>query len=784
MKKGSHIRISTIFFSLLLLFGCAVFPSNFQGGFELTAYASSDILSEIPEYDGSPYTIVNDNIPEFDADDFTVESFEIYSDLDSLGRCGVAYANIGVDIMPTESRGDISSIHPTGWVQGKYEIVSGGYLYNRCHLIAFELTGENANEKNLITGTRYFNVEGMLPFENMVADYVKETENHVLYRVTPVYEEENLVANGVQMEAESVEDDGEGVLFNVYCYNVQPGVTIDYSTGENWLTDDADTETEYIEVADLIIQEDETKLSETDIESENISESEESEKAEEITEEPPETIPEETEEQVTEVIEDETEQWVYDGSLDLTEMTIDELKTFEDEIDDVIKLYHKPENKTKNDALDMVKGEIEEVFEQNDISVSWPWMGYDYTKDWDFYTVSTSLKYKEEDSKKSTNADVYAELLISGDESTICYITVADTVLIDEKDQIPDCLWLNAPEPYINEQTGLDLSVMEEDELENLKDRIKEEIAENHTTDPVVEDLVLSMTKYQVENQYNDPDWPWLNYTYTCDWGFYTLETSVTYKDSDDKKQKEQVYAEAYPSDDDYKLFYLSVGDDVLIDKREELPVEFRTGEVAESETAVTESEAVQTEETETDINEKETETEPSTGKAVTTTKTDTTTNTNVIKETETETESETEEDILYEKGSRGDSVKELQEKLISLGYLSGTADGIFGDMTEDAVKKFQKANGLVETGYVTAKMLDKIEEVENKAGKKKKEETETSSTEPAEISEKDKETMVWIPNSGSKYHSTPYCSGMKNPTQVTEAEAIARGYEPCLRCH
>ena len=183
--------------------------------------------------------ILNDNQPDFDADDLTTNSFEQYSDLDALNRCGPAYANIGKDLMPTEKRGSISNVKPSGWVTAKYDNVDGKYLYNRCHLIGYQLTGENANEKNLITGTRSMNVDGMLPFENMVADYVKETGNHVLYRVTPVFEGDNLVASGVQMEALSVEDKGEGVCFNVYTYNNQPGITINYATGESWLDNQA-----------------------------------------------------------------------------------------------------------------------------------------------------------------------------------------------------------------------------------------------------------------------------------------------------------------------------------------------------------------------------------------------------------------------------------------------------------------------------------------------------------------------------------------------------------------
>ena len=192
-------------------------------------------LSDIPEYTDSPYVAVNGNVPYFTEDDLTAVSFERYSDLDSLGRCGVAYASVSTDTMPTEKRGSIGEVKPTGWINAKYDFVDGKYLYNRCHLIGYQLTAENANEKNLITGTRYLNVQGMLPFENMTADYVKETKNHVLYRVTPVFKGDNLVADGVLMEAESVEDKGEGVEFCVFVYNVQPRVTIDYATGDSWL---------------------------------------------------------------------------------------------------------------------------------------------------------------------------------------------------------------------------------------------------------------------------------------------------------------------------------------------------------------------------------------------------------------------------------------------------------------------------------------------------------------------------------------------------------------------
>ena len=191
----------------------------------------------IPAYSGSPYVAVNDNIPFFTDEELTTQSFETYSELDSLGRCGVAYACIGQDLMPTEDRESISEVTPSGWNNKEYDFVDGGWLYNRCHLIGFQLTGENANEKNLITGTRSMNVDGMLLFENMTADYIKETGNHVMYRVTPVFEGDELVPRGVLMEGKSVEDNGEGILFNVFVYNVQSGVEIDYMTGDSKLTE-------------------------------------------------------------------------------------------------------------------------------------------------------------------------------------------------------------------------------------------------------------------------------------------------------------------------------------------------------------------------------------------------------------------------------------------------------------------------------------------------------------------------------------------------------------------
>lgn len=236
-KKFLNILLILIVL-LSVLSGCSAGENNFFNDLDITAQSASDYvnydLSNIPDYDGKAYVELNGNVPEFSESEKTYsESFEEYGKLDSLGRCTYAVSCIGKDLMPTEKRGSIGSVKPSGWHISKYDFVDGKYLYNRCHLIGYQLTAENANERNLITGTRYLNVEGMLPFENDVADYIEITNNHVYYKVTPIFEGNNLVANGVQMQAYSVEDNGQGISFNVYCYNVQPGVAIDYATGDN-----------------------------------------------------------------------------------------------------------------------------------------------------------------------------------------------------------------------------------------------------------------------------------------------------------------------------------------------------------------------------------------------------------------------------------------------------------------------------------------------------------------------------------------------------------------------
>lgn len=238
------------------------------GAFILFALRSQPVpsysLETLPDYDGQSAVILNDGQPDFPDSDKTAVSFERYSQLDYFGRCGPAYANVGPETMPTEERGSIGQVKPSGWQTVKYDFVDGKYLYNRCHLIGYQLTAENANELNLITGTRYLNVQGMLPYENQVADYVRQTGNHVLYRVTPIYEGADLLARGVEMEALSVEDGGEGVRFHVFAYNVQPGVMIDYATGESWAEEEsAPATTSVAETESPVPTEGETAAGET-----------------------------------------------------------------------------------------------------------------------------------------------------------------------------------------------------------------------------------------------------------------------------------------------------------------------------------------------------------------------------------------------------------------------------------------------------------------------------------------------------------------------------------------
>lgn len=241
MKYKSINKILAVFISIILLVGCSAQSSGFFEDLDVTAKSTTSAaltIDDIPNYSDSPYVKINNNVPVFSSEQkSSAKSYEEYGKLDSLGRCTYAISCIGKDLMPTKERGAIGSVKPTGWQISKYDFVDGKYLYNRCHLIGYQLTGENANECNLITGTRYLNVDGMLPFENDIADYIDITNNHVLYEVTPIFKGDNLVANGVHMQAYSIEDEGKGICFNIYCYNVQPGVSIDYATGDNKLDD-------------------------------------------------------------------------------------------------------------------------------------------------------------------------------------------------------------------------------------------------------------------------------------------------------------------------------------------------------------------------------------------------------------------------------------------------------------------------------------------------------------------------------------------------------------------
>ncbi len=239
MKERWKRLLPLLLLLSILLTGCdiAAFAEP-DGPGDAAFQAESFSLETVPAFSGEAYVMLEGGVPRFDPEECTAEAYETYSPLDALGRCGAADACVGLELMPTEERGAIGQLKPAGWHTVKYDCVDGKYLYNRCHLIGYQLSGENTNERNLITGTRYLNVEGMLPFENMVADYVKETGNHVRYRVTPVYTGSELLARGVTIEALSLEDSGAGISFYVYCYNVQPGVGIDYLTGDSWESDD------------------------------------------------------------------------------------------------------------------------------------------------------------------------------------------------------------------------------------------------------------------------------------------------------------------------------------------------------------------------------------------------------------------------------------------------------------------------------------------------------------------------------------------------------------------
>lgn len=245
MRKSKKIKLLSSIIALIIVVVLSFTLSCKNKEIPKEQLSNSNVtLDNIPDYTDKAYVEINNNVPYFTSEEITNESFEQYNSLDSLGRCTVAYACLSTDLMPTEKRGEIGSVHPTGWHSDKYDFVDGENLYNRCHLIGYQLSGENANERNLVTGTRYMNVTGMLPFENMVTDYIKETNNHVMYRVTPIFKDDDLVCRGVEMEGYSVEDNGDSISYNVFVYNVQPGVYIDYKTGDNHLENEKEKPTE------------------------------------------------------------------------------------------------------------------------------------------------------------------------------------------------------------------------------------------------------------------------------------------------------------------------------------------------------------------------------------------------------------------------------------------------------------------------------------------------------------------------------------------------------------
>lgn len=233
MKRNDKDIIYFIAIIILIYYGYTIYVDYTNKPEE--KFIQNYTLNDIPEYSGEDYIIINSNNPNFENYENINTSFETYGELDYLGRCTYAYALLGVDLMPTSQRENISMVKPTGWNYSKYEMIDGQYLFNRCHLIAYQLSGENANEKNLITCTRHTNSDVMNEFEIKVGNYIRKTKNHVLYRVRPIFDNDNLIASGIQMEALSVEDNGKGIKFNIYIYNIQPGIYIDYKNGNNYL---------------------------------------------------------------------------------------------------------------------------------------------------------------------------------------------------------------------------------------------------------------------------------------------------------------------------------------------------------------------------------------------------------------------------------------------------------------------------------------------------------------------------------------------------------------------
>lgn len=361
--------------------------------------------------------------------------------------------------------------------------------------------------------------------------------------------------------------------------------------------------------------------------------------------------------------------------LDLSNSSYSDLKAFKSEIDNVLDLYHETDSSLESDLLSLVKTAVTSHFDGLGIDISWAWFDYSYTKDGDFCTVSTHIDYRDEN-HKTQKPNVYAELFPVGEEYEIFYLTVGYDTLIDRRSELPNSIWKTEPEPIISEITGINLAVYSTDALENLRSQINNEISANHEPKSAVSDVVKSLTKSATEKYLSEKDatvsWPWFDYNFTNDWNLYTLTIPVTVKNSAGRSDMD-VYSEAYPINGQYALVYLVVGNDIVLDNRNLIGTSNSSSQESNSEVEINTEAAIDNDDTTVQSNE--------------------TTN----------------EPIIMQKGSKGADVKALQENLIMLGYLSGSADGDFGNKTQDAVIRFQRAYNLTEDGCVTQSLLDLV---------------------------------------------------------------------------
>lgn len=365
--------------------------------------------------------------------------------------------------------------------------------------------------------------------------------------------------------------------------------------------------------------------------------------------------------------------------IDLTVMNSDGLDQLIEDVDKAVSLYHTPDDAGKKLALAATQENVESYFRNQDIVVSWAWINYTYTRSWNLYTVNTHIDYKDK-KDKNVKSDVYSEVFNDGNGFTVYYLKVGNDVILDLRKDLPEELWLDEPNDVINETTGFNLSPMDKDALIELKSMAKDERIRSHVPESTISDTVLSLTKQEVASYLNKSErelsWPWFDYTYTRQWDFYTLKTSVDYKDGGNSYYGVKVYAEAYPVPDQYVLCYLTVDENVVVDKRESYPASFIPGLNNSSREMISDSpDMTQSEK------EKQSDVEPT---------------------LELPQELEIAPVVLLEKGAKGDDVKDLQNKLIELGYLDGAADGDFGNKTKAAVEKFQSRNSMDVTGVIT----------------------------------------------------------------------------------